>query len=191
MSEDPQAPISNIAAITARMVKGDEAAYRAFYDSYFHRLLGYLLVLMHGREEAAREALQATFIRVVRHIKSFPSEEAFWSWLTVLARSSVVDEHRKQTRYRGFLDRLWQTGTLEITPSQYDAEAQLFAVLEKNLAGLPADERDLIQRKYYARQPVKEMALRLGTTEKAIELRLVRTRRKLKDMVLADLGNEH
>ena len=33
MSEDPQAPISNIAAITARMVKGDEAAYRAFYDS--------------------------------------------------------------------------------------------------------------------------------------------------------------
>jgi DNA-directed RNA polymerase specialized sigma24 family protein len=61
-----------------------------------------------GREEAAREALQSTFLRVARYIKRFDSEAAFWSWLTVLAKSALVDEQRKQQRYLGLLNRFFQ-----------------------------------------------------------------------------------
>jgi RNA polymerase sigma-70 factor, ECF subfamily len=172
------------------MVRGDETAYREFYDSYFHRLLGYLLVVTGGREDAAKEALQATLVRVVRHIKSFHSEEAFWSWLTVLARSCVIDEHRKQTRYLSFLGRLFSSEQVAAQPTAEDSDEQLIAALEANLASLSADERDLIERKYYARQSVKEIALALGATDKAIELRLARARRKLKDLVLAELRHE-
>jgi len=164
--------------------------YREFYDAYYHRLLGYLLVLNCGHEQAAREALQATLIRVTRHIKTFRSEDVFWSWLTVLARSSVVDEHRKQTRYRGFLDRFLQTRQAEAAVPEDDPDAYLLSVLDQNLGKLSPEDRDLIQWKYYARQTVKEIALTLKTTEKAIELRLVRARRKLKGLVLAELKHE-
>src|SRR3989442_913928 len=92
-------PLADTAALTVRMARGDESAYREFYAGYFDRLLRYLLVVTQGREEAAREALQLTLMRVVRHIKKFDTETALWSWLTVLARSSVVDEQRKRTRY--------------------------------------------------------------------------------------------
>ncbi|MEO7299756.1 MAG: sigma factor [Verrucomicrobiota bacterium] len=84
----------DIPLLTAQMAKGDEAAYREFYELYFNRLLRYLLVLT-GNEETAREALQLTLLRVARHAKKFESEAALWSWLTVLARSSVIDESRK------------------------------------------------------------------------------------------------
>ncbi|HEY2952163.1 MAG TPA: hypothetical protein VGK40_06255, partial [Verrucomicrobiae bacterium] len=43
-------------------------------------------------------------MRVVHHIRRFDSPEVFWSWLTVLARSSLVDEERKRKRYFGLLD---------------------------------------------------------------------------------------
>ena len=73
----------DVAELTRRMRSGEEAAYREFYDAYYSRLLRYLLVVAAGDEEAAAEALEGALLRVVRYIKLFATEEAFWSWLTV------------------------------------------------------------------------------------------------------------
>lgn len=189
---DENAPLSSadLATLTTRMTRGDEAAYRTFYELYFHRLLRYLLVLTSGREDAAREALQLTLMRVVRHIRRFDAEEVFWSWLTVLARSSIVDEERKRKRYFGLLDRfvIW-TGRGHSGPSR-DANDTLLALLEQELALLPPDERALLQQKYFDGLAVKEIASQLQTTEKTIDSRLVRLRRKLKETVLTQLKHE-
>src|SRR5207247_3024372 len=86
-------------ALTRGLATGDEEAFRKFHAAYFDRLLRYLFVATKGDEEAAREALQETMTRVVRYAQPFDSGEVFWSWLTVLARSAVVDAGRKQQRY--------------------------------------------------------------------------------------------
>jgi RNA polymerase sigma-70 factor, ECF subfamily len=160
-----------------------------FHELYFHRLLRYLLVVTGGREDAAREAVQLAWLRVVRHIRRFPSEEVFWSWLTVLARSAVVDEERKRNRYCAFLDRFFRRAQVEASTDSV-ADARLCELLESNLEVLPPVERELIQRKYFARESVKEIATDLDATEKAIESQLVRIRRKLKAGILAQLNNE-
>ena len=173
------------------MAGGDEAAFRQFYDAYFDRLLHYLLVVTGGNEEAAREALQLALVRVVRHVKTFETEEKFWSWLTVLARSALEDESRKRRRYFAFLDRF--TRHQETGPSAMDngeADEQLRALLESKLTALQEDERQLVEQKYILRQSVREIADGQQTTEKAVESRLSRVRRKLKDAVLAELKNE-
>src|ERR1051325_3258832 len=90
------------------MVKGEEAAYGEFFESYFQRLFGYLLVVTNGKEELARELLQQTMIKVARHARVFTDEQAFWRWLTGLATTSAFDESRKARRYLSFLDRFWQ-----------------------------------------------------------------------------------
>jgi len=173
------------------MAGGNEEGYRQFYGAYFDRLLRYLLVVTGGNEEAAREALQLALVRVVRHVKTFETEEKFWSWLTVLARSALADESRKQRRYFAFLERF--TRHQETGPSVMDngeADEQLRALLGSKLATLPEEERQLVERKYILRQSVREIAGGQQTTEKAVESRLSRVRRKLKDAVLAELKNE-
>ena len=170
------------------MVKSDESAYRTFYDSYYPRLSRYLLVVTAGDEDAAREALQATLVRVVRHIKPFRTEAVLWSWLTVLARSALSDQTRTRRRYLAFLDRFTLHTRAEQSPSDdYEADAQLLGFLDRGLAALPEEERGLVQRKYFARHSVREIAADLNTSEKAIESRLVRIRRKLKEAMLGDL----
>ncbi|MHB8519986.1 MAG: RNA polymerase sigma factor [Limisphaerales bacterium] len=181
---------TDIAAMTRLMVRGDEAAYRAFYELYFNRLLRYLLVLTGGREDTAREALQLTLLRIVRYIKTFDAEAAFWNWLAALARSAVVDEARKQSRYRALLDRFIHHTPPPVTASNQDTDTQLLAALERRLAGLPPDERQLIERKYFDREPVKAIANRLQSTEKAIDSRLGRIRWKLKELILTDLNDQ-
>jgi RNA polymerase sigma-70 factor (ECF subfamily) len=185
----PETP--DIAALTRAMTAGDETAYRIFYDAYFDRLLRYLLVVTGGNEEAAREALQLALVRVVRHVKPFAAEEKFWSWLTVLARSALADEARKHRRYFAFLERF--TRQREAEPSGMNngaAEERLRTLLAGQLTALPADERQLVEQKYLLGQSVREIADGQQTTEKAVESRLSRVRRKLKDAVLAKLKNE-
>jgi RNA polymerase sigma-70 factor (ECF subfamily) len=180
-----------VAELTRRMAAGDEAAYRTFYDAYYDRLWRYLLVVTAGDEEAAIEALQSALLRVVRHIKVFRSEAVFWSWLTVLARSALSDQNRKRRRYLAFLDRFFWQAWLEPTgPEDAEADARLLSLLERHLAALPADEKRLVEGKYLEGRSVRELAEELQTSEKAVESRLVRVRRKLKEALLLGLKNE-
>jgi RNA polymerase sigma-70 factor (ECF subfamily) len=180
-----------IAVLTRKLVAGDELAYRTFFDAYFDRLSRYLLVVTSGNEDAMREALQETFRRVVRHIRVFNDENVFWSWLTVLARSARADESRKRRRYLAFLDRFTQHSLIDSGAPRHDHRAEdLEAVLVRSLSRLPAEDQALLDLKYFEHHSVHEIAATLQTTEKAVESRLARARRKLKDLLLADLKHD-
>jgi len=181
----------DVAVLTRRMAEGDETAYRTFYDAYFNRLSRYLLVVTAGDEEAAREALQSALVRVVRYVKVFPNDAVFWSWLTVLARSALSDQTRKRRRYLAFLDRFTLHARVQhASAAEHQSDAHLLGLLEGGLSALPSDERDLVERKYFARQSVREIAEELQTSEKAVESRLTRIRRKLKEAALTELKHE-
>jgi RNA polymerase sigma-70 factor (ECF subfamily) len=179
-----------IAAMTRRMVAADETAYRIFYDAYFDRLWRYLIVVTSGNEDAAREALQATLTRVVRHIKVFSSEPVFWSWLTVLARSALSDQTRKRRRYLAFLDRFSRHASTVQAPDESRADERLQELLQRHIASLADEDKHLVEAKYFAHRSVREIAGELQTSEKAVESRLTRIRHKLKGAVLAELKNE-
>ncbi len=178
-----------MSTLTTAMARSDEAAFRTFFGLYFQRLLRYLLVMAHGNEELAREALQLTLVRVARHVKKFDTEEAFWSWLAVLAHSSLVDERRKFKRYLTFLTRWFEQkeSPTRIVPQ---AEDRLADCLAATLPALPDEDRSLIARKYFEGESVREIAIALALSEKAVESRLTRIRVRLKSLILERLKDE-
>ncbi len=181
----------SIEALTRQLSKGDESAYRLFYSAYRPRLERYLWVVTRGKEGTIHEALQGTFTRVVRHIRPFISEEAFWSWLTVLARSALSDESKKRRRYFAFLDRFRQQvdfGCNDL-PNTADGE-ELIGLLDDAVALLPLDEQQLLRSRYFERSPIQAIADHAQTTEKAVQSKLARIRRKLKEVISAQLKND-
>ena len=187
VSSDGQ-PALDITALTRQMVKGDEMAFRVFYDAYFERLRRYLLVVTAGDEHATQEALQSAMIRVVKHIKEFREERVFWGWLTVLARSAFIDQVRKRSRYWSFLQRFTrqmepEQPTLKCSPE----DDNLQRTLDAALADLSMEDRELVEGKYLHGRSVRDLAENAGSSEKAIESRLVRIRRKLKAALLEKL----
>jgi len=173
------------------MVMGDETAYRTFHEVYYSRLTRYLLVVTNGDEDATREALQAAFVRVVRHIKVFDDEARFWNWLTVLARTAFADQRRKRNRYLAFLERFTTHARAEADVAENgQADVRLLATLEINMGNLSAEERELVERKYLGQESVRQIAESLQSSEKAVESRLGRVRQKLKAAMLAALKHE-
>lgn len=166
-------------------------AWRTFYNAYFDRLWRYLLVVSAGNEDVAREALQATLVRVARHVKVFADEVVFWSWLTVLARTAFADESKKRRRYFSFLDRFTSHSNVELDgTADAQTDERLRGLLERHVALLPPDERKIVGQKYFAHRSVRDIADELQTTEKAVESKLSRIRKKLKDAMLAGLNEQ-
>lgn len=185
--------ISNITKLTKGLGAGNEAAFRQFHALYFDRLLRYLLVITRGDEDAARDALQETFLRVARHARRFDDEDAFWKWLTVLARSAAVDGGRKQWRYWRLLAnyaRSWLAPGASHHPAE-DAERSLEPLLEQGLSRLDERDRELIEEKYFQGASVKELSRRTGLSEKAVESRLLRARHRLREDMIKQMQNEN
>jgi RNA polymerase sigma-70 factor, ECF subfamily len=177
---------SQVAQLTRRLAAGDEAAFREFHAQYFHRLYRFVLVVTQGQEQEAQEAAQQTLLRVVRYIRVFESEDVFWSWLKTVARSAARDANRKQRRYLALLERF------SFQPSKQESHSHeedlLSAALEETLAELAPQERQLLEAKYINGYTVKDLCLETGMTLKAVESRLERLRRTVRERVLKRLS---
>ncbi len=177
-------------ALTAALRTGDEAAFRWLHEHWHARLACYCFALARGDAALAAEIAQATYMRVVRHIRVLPDADALWSWLACAARCAATDLGRTGGRYRGALARFseWLRGQPEhFTDTSAETEAHLLAALDAALAQLTAEERDLIADRYFPRVPLEQTAARLDTTARAIEGRLARTRQRLRDLIADEL----
>jgi len=185
-------PLSATARLTAGLAAGDEAAFREFHAAYFDRLLRYLLVILQGDEAGARDALQETLLRVVRHARRFETEAEFWGWLTVLARSAALDAGRKQSRYWAVLKRfMFGRGESETADPFATHRTALHESLEHALQKLDPVDRQLIEAKYFEQTSVAGLAAQSGLTEKAVESRLHRARQQLRSHLTKGFRDEN
>ena len=186
-STDPSA--SHAASLTRKLAAGDEDAFREFHAQYFDRLYDFLLVICHGQEQVAQDALQQTFLRVIRYIRPFESEDVFWCWLKTVARSAARDLNRKQRRYTALLEAF---AFCFIRSAQEDRSGEgdrLSIALEECLAELPESERRLLEAKYIEGCSVKELGSETGLTLKAVESRLDRLRRAVRQSILKKISH--
>jgi len=166
---------------------GDEAAFRDFHGRYFDRLYQFLLVVARGQETEPRDALQETLLRVVRHARPFETEEALWDWLKVVARNAARDGGRQRSRYRALLDRFTQARTPPVISLDAQSHDDLPALLQECLDELEPDDRLLVEGKYLDEEPVKALSAQTGLTDRAVESRLLRLRRRLRERLLQKL----
>lgn len=178
----------DVAALTSRLAAHDEAAFREFHARYFDRLHQFLLVVARGQEHEARDALQETFLRVARHARPFDDEAAFWCWLKTVARNAARDGGRRQSRYFALLEK-FSFRRQETDPhASNGTDSRLQTLLAESLNELAPDERQLVEAKYLDGEAVRELSARTGLTEKAVESRLLRLRRQLRERLLKKLN---
>ena len=183
----PECATGEIARLTQRLAAGEEKAFAEFHARYFDQLWRFLLVVTHGREQAAQDALQQTMLRVIRYVRVFEAEESFWCWLKMVARSSARDAGRAEQRYWAVLKKFAIFRSEQEPESVRGSEDRLQACLEETLNELRIEERQLLEGKYIEGHTIKELCSATGLTEKAVESRLLRLRRDVRERLLRKL----
>ena len=181
----------DIIEITAGIRAGDENAFNAFHDAYSERMFRYLIVTAHGDEFAARDVLQESLLRVIRHMKVMPSDEDLWRYLAVIMRSAWTDRQRGlKTAERHSKTLKTLTRTESVPESEMAATDELHTLLSKAMGDLPDEERQLIEEHYFEGHSQYVLAAARVVPVKTMAMRFVRLRRKLRDSIMRGLRLE-
>ena len=173
--------------MTAAIRRGNEEAFTRFHGLYSLRVYKYLLVMAKGDEAEAREVLQIVVVKAARKMEVFDNEGKLWTWLCRMARNAFVDRYRTRCRDRRFVP------LEELTHEELETgttDHQLSRCVTEALEAFTPEESELLRAAYIDERPLQELADEAGQTYKAVESRLGRLRKKLKEILLERLQHE-
>jgi RNA polymerase sigma-70 factor (ECF subfamily) len=151
------------AQLMARVAAGDAAAFEVIYDRY--RVPAYSLARRIAGT-AAEDGMQDAFISLWRTAARFDPERGnLRSWVLTLVRNGCIDALRRhRTRAAG---QAWPAEVLEQLPAPERTEEQVLAregnrEARQLLAGLPAEQRQVIELAYFGGFTQQEIARGMG-----------------------------
>jgi RNA polymerase sigma-70 factor (ECF subfamily) len=173
-----------------RIVARDTAGLADLYDRHNRLLFGLILRIVRNRAEA-EEILQEVFVRVWTRAERYdPRLGGPMPWLVRLARNCAIDRLRTQ-KVRdaaggpGLLEAMADpTASMDIrNPEAAVVEAERQEKVMDALAGLPAEQRHLIEAAFFEGYTHRELAdrfeLPLGTVKTRIRAGMSTMRQRL------------
>lgn len=167
------------------VLAGDQAAWRALYDSAYQELWTYVVWRCAGLRDLAEEVTQETWLIAVRRIRDFdPAQAAFVAWLRGIA-AKVLQNH-----FRAIARRPRQALSGDETAPHTDDEREQAELIGQALAELPEHYEAVLRAKYLDQFAVAQIAADWNETPKAIESLLTRARDAFRVAYEKKAGND-
>ncbi len=157
---------------------GDRGSLTILYQRYVRGVWRYVHTHLSRDREATDDLVSETFLAAIRTIKTFdPQLGSVYGWLLGIARNKLRDHLRRAHRVVGDPT---ETNAVADAGSRGPDEGLITAetrdTVIRTLDTLDDDERLALEWKYVESLSVREIAERLGRTEKAVEAILYRAR---------------
>lgn len=182
-------------ALVARLLAGDDNAFRSFFDEYFDRLYRFALSRTSGRADVAEEAAQRTLCRAVRALSQYRGEASLFTWLAQICRNELADlveAERRDARRQHSYDTSERARQLaenvasdEAAPVEQVQVAAAAVILGRVLDALPGRYGDILEWKYLQGWSVQQIAAELGSSFEAAQSSLARARLSLRAALVA------
>jgi RNA polymerase sigma-70 factor (ECF subfamily) len=184
--------------LVERARAGDTAACEALMRRYNQRLYRVIRSVLKADSDV-EDAMQDTYLAVLRHLDQFEGRAQFGTWLLRIGMNAALARMRQQTRVLQ-LDDLPDLDEREPrpdlvphnarTPEQDVYDQEVAALVEEALDRLPHDYRQVFMLRTIEGLDTTETAEVLGLGEDAVRQRLHRAREMLRTEILdlADSG---
>jgi RNA polymerase sigma-70 factor (ECF subfamily) len=169
---------------------GDELALNRIMGRHRDKIFHYLIRLLQDEEEAV-DLAQETFVRVYLNREKFDPKNRFTSWMYAIATNLARDRMRWVARHRNvslatplarseatLADTLKDTG---LEPNESLERDEQINQVKEALAEMPEELRTPLVLVEYENMSQAEIALVLNCTPKAVENRLYRARKLLRE----------
>jgi RNA polymerase sigma-70 factor (ECF subfamily) len=186
--------------LVQRVAQGDEDAVEALYHTYADAVLQFVYPRVGERREDAEEILPEVFLSAVALAGTYDGSCAVSTWLCGIAKRCLARFRRNQGRQKRIppdrivsLDeetlQVWQECEAEVSPAEEAIRRMEAArVVEAMMAALREDEREVLRLRYVEEFSLREIAVVMGRTEKAIERLLSRSRKKAEQAGAQEMG---
>ncbi len=192
MAEAIEAMLISDAELVARALAGSQAAYAELVRRY-ERPLYSLIVRMVRDPSAAEDLAQEVFVKAIRALRSYDPERKFSSWLFKIAHNTTID----QLRRKGLDTEPLESDDDELDPIRSLADhsiadpeedlrrRQLGAALDKAVAGLRPEYREVMLLRFREGLPYEEIADLTGLPLGTVKTHIHRARKEMAEAMRA------
>ena len=169
--------------IIERLLGRDESGLHdllRYYGPLMRYIIAPIVTDPHHREDCLSEAAMRVWDRVGQFD---PSRGSFNAWLTAVVRNTARNYQRAMQSHQSTQDLDENTPSPQPTPEELLLRQERQAAVNRALARLSSEEQALFYRKYYYLQPTAQIAAELGTTERAVEGKLYRLKKRLRKLL--------
>lgn len=167
--------------------RGDERAFDELVHRHGGPIKGYALRMLRSPEQA-EEIYVETFLRVAGQRGRWENRGSVRGWLFTIAHRLCIDVIRKRKTEREAMPHVLEMENARATPSP-EAIAQLgekAARLERALAKLPEEHRQVVLLRGIHGLPASEVAVIVGMTESQVHSALSYARGRLTELIAMD-----
>ncbi len=171
------------AELVARLKAGDETAAHEFFDRYAARIRRFIANSLGAAADEADDILQETFIALADALPFFRGDSSLFTFACAIAHRKVLSLIRTNARRV----RLMRAAPMTEQSISHDTGAD--REFKRALAGLRPEYREVLLLKYVEETSVSEIARILRIGEHAIESRLARARKALRESLKEEYGH--
>jgi RNA polymerase sigma-70 factor (ECF subfamily) len=196
----PSSPLGDDATLVRRMLRGEEAAFEAFFQDQFPRLFRFAMSRT-GHVADAEEIVQATMIRAIRKLHTWSGRATLFTWLCSICRNEIADWRERTGRAAvvplaedtpALRERLAAIAVRAMErPEDVVERREIARLVQVALDTLPPQYASVLEWKYLQDLAVAEIASRLGTGIKAAESLLTRARGAFREAFTVLLHGSH
>jgi RNA polymerase sigma-70 factor (ECF subfamily) len=165
--------------LTERARQGDQASWRAIYESTCDRLFAFLCYQIGDRDEA-RDVLQETYLQAFRRLETYRGDAPLEVWLRAIALGRSRDWKRVILRRFKRTAKLTESSALvepDIEQVQFDSEhVALYAALRE----LSHHQRAALLLREWEERSFREIAELLGCAESTARVHHARAREHMR-----------
>ena len=126
-------------------------------------------------------------MKIWNNIQNFDRSKGSWNaWVTAISRNTALNRARRIKQTVSTDEIPIDLPSPEPTPEESVIQKEREQMLVNALSKLSPKDRTLFYRKYYYLQSTAQIAAELGTTERAIEGKLYRIKKKLRKLLGGD-----
>ena len=148
---------------------------------HYGPLMRYVIAPILTNPQDREDCLSEVAMRVWERIGQFDPEKGSWTaWLTAVTRNAALNQARALARHGDLPDIPADTPSPAPEPETAMLARERKAALARALGQLSSGDRLLFYRKYYYLQSTAQIAAELGLTERAVEGKLYRIKKRLR-----------
>ena len=173
-------------ALMFRYQKGEVRAFEILLTRHRRAIYNFILRSVNSRDRA-EDLMQETFLRVIKGAAGYQKQAKFTTWLFTIARNLCVDHSRRQKHRKaasldqplgssadGGRDRT-MLDTVEGREMRSDRQVinqQLNERMQRAIATLPDDQREVFLMRELQNMPFKEIGEVVGVPENTVKSRM-------------------
>lgn len=185
--QPPDVPASALAeerALFAGLLRKDRKATAEFISRYSDSVYGFVRSRLSPHFDLVDDLVQEIFLAAWESIHQFQGSGPLQGWLLGIARHKVEDHYRALLRAPEATPEAELESLAGATMPDFDGvldQAQLQEKTWRVMASLQEQYRMALIWRYWDKVSAREMAERLGKTEKAVERLLARARQQFRE----------